>query len=383
MRLSVHGMKQVLEKIIPVFIWQLFQAPTKKKSYRHSVPPTGKNMGCMEYMGDLLDHMGDYMGSIKKLRKYDPESYALYRNIGGQVTNGSALFSVGAIEKYWLEKRPAFGMIHLHTERGEIEIIPASLIYYQKIRLPHFVEKTSDEVYMLNVLFLTVKALRRKYPKIIEGGLCKCHIGVDKFGSVTLLRQVIEYSHLIRHRGRNKGFTTRFWRKKFDYPPFTEMWAYEVSTLGKKFVTPAEVVRNAFVLAANSIVTANAGLQVIAAKDGNNCIFNIDMLRTPYFFRDRNKVVNENGATKKIFHIVRTHERKTRKYGKLFIKTHFRGLRKFLWNGFNITVKHPKKSLEFIDFNVDATIYEADEKPSEKVLNMRQIGQSLKRMAER
>ena len=85
--------------------------------------------------------------------------------------------------------------------------------------------------------------------------------------------------------------------------------------------------------------------------------FSIDMLRTPYFFADRKKVVNENGNTKKIFHIVRGHKRKN----GTFIKTHFRGLREFVWNDYQVKIGlaglHRKSIFEFTGAleNVDET----------------------------
>ena len=78
-------------------------------------------------------------------------------------------------------------------------------------------------------------------------------------------------------------------------------------------------------------------------------VFYVDVktfFRSPYFFKDRDKAVNQNGKTKKIFHIVAAHERSLPDGNKKFVKSHFRGIRKFMWNGYKVNIilngKHAK-----------------------------------------
>lgn len=75
--------------------------------------------------------------------------------------------------------------------------------------------------------------------------------------------------------------------------------------------------------------TDSAGLQVRASKGGITSTFSIDMLRTAYFFRDRD-LKDEGG--RRIFHIVRTHPR---------VRSHFRGARDFTWHGYQIHISVP------------------------------------------
>jgi len=104
--------------------------------------------------------------------------------------------------------------------------------------------------------------------------------------------------------------------------------------------TPNKMAKFMFTAAVNAAETQGMGLLIRAKKNGVQSAFSIDLLRTPYFFKDRNKTVNEDGKTKKIFHIVRTHYRNL-KNKKIIVKTHFRGLRRFVWNGYDVTVSMP------------------------------------------
>jgi hypothetical protein len=68
-------------------------------------------------------------------------------------------------------------------------------------------------------------------------------------------------------------------------------------------------------------------------------------------------VVNENGRRKRIFHIVRTHKRTLSDGSERFVKSHFRGMRKFKWNGYDVVVSVPGKHHgELIDFPVGDTV---------------------------
>lgn len=106
-------------------------------------------------------------------------------------------------------------------------------------------------------------------------------------------------------------------------------------------------------------------LQVRCERDGEVARFGIDLLRTPYFFKDREAV--DGKRKKKIFHIVRAHKRNTK--GKIkYVRSHFRGQRKFTWAGCKVELIMPGKhashsALEYMmdgyepdDSNTDATL---------------------------
>jgi len=93
------------------------------------------------------------------------------------------------------------------------------------------------------------------------------------------------------------------------------------------------------------IVTAEDSLLLaVAAKDNLIAVFGVDIKRVPFFFRDREHVFDaKTGKKKRIFHIVRPHPRVTSSTG---VKMHFRGLRKFAWNGYGISITVPGRDHE-------------------------------------
>ena len=80
---------------------------------------------------------------------------------------------------------------------------------------------------------------------------------------------------------------------------------------------------------------------VIIKKNGERITFGVNDKDTPYFFKNRDKVVTEKGETKRIIHYVKEHER-TRNGKTNIIKQHIRGLREFSWAGYECKVVSPK-----------------------------------------
>lgn len=93
-------------------------------------------------------------------------------------------------------------------------------------------------------------------------------------------------------------------------------------------------------------------LQVRAERNGVVARFGVDLLKTPYFFKHRE--ADDNGRKRKIFHIVRTHSRQTQ-YGPTYVRSHFRGLRRFKWAGCEVTLSMPGTHTDWFptDFGSD------------------------------
>jgi hypothetical protein len=106
-------------------------------------------------------------------------------------------------------------------------------------------------------------------------------------------------------------------------------------------------------------------------------VFSIDVLRTPYFFSDRDPVIT-NGVKKRIFHIVRAHKRLVGAT-ETYVKTHFRGLRRFVWNGYSVNVTVPGwHHADFAVFDAGAIDCEPG-KSRDEMIGMKKLG---KRIAE-
>lgn len=129
-----------------------------------------------------------------------------------------------------------------------------------------------------------------------------------------------------------------------------------------------------FRIIAGAIENSQGGFQVRVRDQRIAAIFNIDMLRTPYFFKGRDKTINENGNSKRIFHIVGAHARRLAGGRTKYIKTHFRGERRFTWNGYRVTVSVPGLHHPIWAELEAETAYPEDITPSEGSMSFKQLG---------
>jgi hypothetical protein len=332
--------------------WTRKQEPPAKPEAR--IPEGRESMGCLYYFGDLLDHLDDYFHTLRLLRQCDPDCYDLYRHIGAQVINSDSLLEFGRLKKAWLKQRPAFGMIHMRDFNEEDDDrIPVALAYYDKVSQPFNVERSRHDIYEASFFFSnrlnTKKAFNDK---------ASFHVSVSPRGKITLLKELHQYS--VKVGSRKKGSAGTIYRKKFAIPGELKWWVDDIRKReNRKKLTEEKYAAHIFSFIANAMINVNAGIQIAVKRGHLTAVFNIDMLRTPYFFKDREKTVNHNGRTKKIFHIVRTHKRRTRK-GEKYIKTHFRGIKEFNWNGYDVRIKSPKRRLHLSSFDLPGTVLEED-----------------------
>jgi hypothetical protein len=341
---------------------RIFSTKVSRKIKKNRVVGKG-NDGCLYHIGDLLDGLDDYFKNIKEIKKIDPDAYHTYRNVGGQVVNGNTTYDMsGDIEPYWAERMPAFGMAHFNggdvKVNSDNDIIPIRFGYYKKLERPYYVQNHSDTTYEVThaLTWENSRSRKSRRSKMVSG--VTYHVSMSGGGKIRLLKEVVEKKVAIKHKN---GGSTSFMRTYYEYPELLKDSLMDLQSRGNfKDVDIHEFARISFCSVANIIVRANAGLQIFVTKGSLSCVFNIDMLRTPYFFKDREKTVNHNGKTKKIYHIVRTHKRKTGN-GDIFIKTHFRGLRRFDWNGYVVDIKDPKNRLDTLDFDCSGKVHRVDE----------------------
>jgi hypothetical protein len=106
---------------------------------------------------------------------------------------------------------------------------------------------------------------------------------------------------------------------------------------GRTDWTPEELATRLFALVVNMSESASGGAAQVRVKKGKvAAMFNIEIERTPYFFKDRERRVNVNGNRKKIFHVVRAHHRRGAP-----VRISTRGEREFMWRGYEVTITVP------------------------------------------
>ena len=271
------------------------------------------NYGSLYFREDLLDRLDDYFADIKLLKRDDPDAYDLHRQIGGQVVNRSRLFGVSELEPAWRVQRPSFGMIYLPYRPDPADDNPENIcvssVYYQKFRRQF--PGSSATIYEVTNYYID-----RRNPDFRS--VASFLVSVDRNGEIRPIRSLITASGKIPS-------------KRWVYPSLLQ----ELASRHKE--TPEQTAKTIFSLVANGTVGAETGIQVRATRDGLTASFAIDMLRTPYFFRDRVKIKTVAGFTRPIFHIVRAHARAS---GSV-VKTHFRGIRRFRWADAEVIVSVP------------------------------------------
>ena len=112
-------------------------------------------------------------------------------------------------------------------------------------------------------------------------------------------------------------------------------WAHQ----GPNHAEPEDYLRRMFIEAAAMFELAALGSMIRVAVSKNNltAAFGVEIKRTPYFFKDRDVVLNDSGTKKRIFHIVRPHVRANGDE----VPMHFRGLKNFKWANYDVAITVP------------------------------------------
>ena len=346
-------MKKLLE-----WLKSLFRNPVEKviKKRKKSKRRSADHYGAHYYLGDLLDGLDSAFDCLPLFKKTDPEHYKMFSRIGCSVMSKDAIFSAERTANF--KKLPSFGCFHLPNRFGSFAIddetkqmmvndrsdddIVAQLcfMFFSKQKRPFNVQGSNQQIFQIGLIFMD---------KNKNAAMDYAYLSVSDTGIVTPLKICKPTHYKIKN---SHGYV----RMQWDWPK------YLLDMSGYHKITPEEFITELFWLAVSGAMMQENGITVRVSKKKHSVSFSIDMLRTPYFFADRKKVVNENGNTKKIFHIVRGHKRKN----GTFIKTHFRGLREFIWNDYQVKVGlaglHRNSLFEFTGARHEVTDEETPDK---------------------
>ena len=309
------------------------EAPTSRKNSKTDA--SRFETGGLVYFGDLLDNLGDYIEAVKTLKHHSPDAYNYYRQVGGGIGSSDKGTYLDELPTRWKDRssRPGMVMTHLPSNMGQNDVgvlqmskpedeedekVYPVFIYLMKHRYVQGVQFTNTDTYECTILY-------RNGNKSEVLAAIPFYVAVDEDNNISVLLCQVPVE-LTKGKARGQVVGTRW------------VVPQVLKDLSKDHnSTPKAVARDIFLCAANFGEQVGMGLLVRAKKDGYCAAFAIDLLRTPYFFKGRDKTVTSWGRTKPIFHIVRTHQRKT---GSI-VKTHFRGLRRFMWLGYDVIVSMP------------------------------------------
>lgn len=372
----------------------VLELPPKPKEKKGRAIPDDES-GEFYFRETILDQLGYYMKCLERVRKVDPEAFALYSQVGGNVITEGALSwfaKVGAFKgktpelpmsaelSPWFRRTlPSFGAVFIGKIARDVETKEDSWVprffYFRKYEpraAPPEIQRVGiGAVYIATVYWDDPE--QRSWGKGRKSGVPQDFpIVINPDGSVRLLRSLLHDSREIRHTtGKSRG-------KKFVIPrrqwvaadPWMVQWAHEYGAQVGDYLVAL------FVQVANMYETANSSVIRVTATNGELAAsFGVDLKRTPYFFKDRETTLTESGKKKRIFHIVRAHVRKD----GAAVKFHFRGEKSFSWNGYAIGITVPGRDhYNLAEFSVGA-IDEDKMKPGVKGLGMKELGASWKR----
>jgi hypothetical protein len=296
-----------------------------------------QDTGSFYHLGTLLDDLDRYFKSLRLFKRHDSASYALFSKIGAPLVGRDTglLFAPtdAKLEPYWHRHRPAFGAVFLGGSKEEkADWCGVDLVYFKKFNNRHevtVIPNSRAELYEVGVFYKQAK----------KDFAYATYFFVYVSDDGEMFPAPMKKSEAIRLPKKGGVIHRSVWQHGLPDALLTDWRKHE----GQEHATAADVAKCFFALAANYTVLSAGGLQIRAKRGSAVALFNIDMLRTPYFFKDRERTVTVNGNSKKIFHIVRTHKRRLKNGTERFVKTHFRGERKFTWNGHEITITMPGK----------------------------------------
>jgi hypothetical protein len=256
---------------------------------------------------------------------------------------------------------------------NSLDGIPANTLINQKAGLPtiiflaHTEGKRGDDVFMYPDFFFAIK--QKKCPWFVakkDGVIYVCGFGyrdvvrnktfwVSFYATINKDGRVMPTHHLIQKTvDTPKGaYTKKEWqlstwknwesKNKNESLIVTDMVAYHFNLWGSRRSMWSTTVE----------------------RDGNRAIFYVDHRDTKTYFKNREKVVTENGTTKRIIHLVEEHFRKYSSGSVAVIPEHVRGLNKFMWNGFSCTVSSPVHHLDQRFFSHEGESFDEADIPDE------------------
>jgi hypothetical protein len=328
------------------------------------------------FKAEILDKLEFYMVYIRRMRRSDPEAYHLYRQIGAVITAKFKYTEEEAdaeLSPWWLQTMPGFGACGVglgknseqYEEKSKSVVI--KFVWYTRYKNPPAtVQRMQGEGSMYRVsVYWDKPALHKKTGRVTE-----YPVWVHPNGKVTVLRVRCTKTNRIQHRkGHSRGRVTVIEMSKWGIPFFFHDWGRQND------MTAEAIMRLTFLNAARAIETTQTSMiRVSASKGAETAVFAVDTLQTPNFFSDREPIIDADGKTKRIFHIARTHPR-TRENGHVTpIKTHFRGLRNFTWNGYQIAITVPGRDhLDIAEFPLES-IDESERVPGHETIAQPELG---------
>jgi len=295
------------------------------------------------HLQDILERISTCAAMVRELKRVNPDMYDFYRQFGAHVLPADTMFDFYGLSENFMQKWPSSGMMLQPSavdHNGE-KYLP-HLLFFHKVNLKSVcktekvtLQPTTKCIYRISQV---IKSPDIKYPL---GG--SFFVSVSNDGHAELLKQRVGKTPDFRRSRSSIQSATPGW----DYPQ--ELWlmytVYCQNALEREEEpdTIEQWATELFCVAANAFSRATETAQVRIKASGTVVNVGVPLSRCPHFFRNRNIEAASDGRRKRIFHFVRGHERKLANGQTRTVRGHYRGERKFEWNGHPVTITVPDK----------------------------------------
>ena len=326
-------MKSLFNRIV-LFLKSFFKKPAQPEPVKQKAPEAKqrrpRNTKRSQDLSDLLDNLDITFESLKlpsmKESWLERDSIIGLKKLGIHIPSPWEMEWTEDSSKIFLDVSkplPAIMCVAIpNKEEKENKVYPKIMFAIKYKKLPWHVAYHSGVPYLYGGAYE------------FHGKLFWMHMYVTvnrKTGAMTFCEELQKVTNVIRVNGKQPTFyVSKQWKEA----------SFLVDDLSS-----VEAMKNCSMNVMRAMhkwwINRDDRWNVIIKKNGDRITFGVNDKDTPYFFKNRDKVVTENGETKRIIHYVKEHER-TRNGKTNVIKQHIRGLREFNWNGYHCKVMSPK-----------------------------------------
>lgn len=306
-----------------------------------------EDSGVWYFRRNLLDQLDNYFTVIHRMKRSDPDGYNLYSRVGAVLTPMSLENRLAAEDAFLPGGLRNFGALFLNACVEDDRWQYNHFMYFHKFERSPYIQACDGQLFVCNLMYIgSEKNKKTRMPFVASFGVAV------QDGQAAMVRCRYETTQVLRHRyapERRRANTpvSHLQHTSWTYPPWLSFLAKEN---GFTAASCKDQLLKAFRWTYFASVAAEGNLRIqVTDASGAVAVFSIDLLRTPYFFRDRQHSLDDHG--RRIFHIVRVHQRSSGS----FVRSHFRGQRDFIWHGRRVHITMPGKHhrpLNELDFGM-------------------------------
>jgi hypothetical protein len=332
---------------------------------RHRNQKTNHEKTSFYYLDNLLSEIPTARRIMRKFRQLDDDAYRYHAKVGVRLVANGIAPDDDAYRRF-VRLLPSAAMVYFPPVEGEKV---SMCVYFCRVTRasPHIaVPMGSRAVYRVTLVYTpTSKGRAVGYSYLVAVKDSSIQAIPERSVSHCILPRGGSFSRVTWGMSHGLEIHWRFMTSEKEKDSEKEKEAKK--TWGS---TPAEFGAFLFYITTGYVET-DKEFHVRAERDNISVSFGVALKRTPYFFKNRDKVVNERGKTRPIFHAVEGHTRVLPSGKESSVKPHYRGLRRFTWAGESVTITQPEHSV--LEWNLSA-IESDDDTVGEGMMPMGDMG---------